>query len=171
MFNWTYDHHFTVKLMYVNQIIMLYTLNLYSATYPLYLNKTGRYQTTKKKTKNHQNIRERLWETEVDRLPGVFFSKGSHNCVCNAYFDLENWCQLAVDHLVVGEEKVWAERRFTTLTFVKNLLLKSAKINRYERILWWQNLRQGLSANVLSMRCSLRALTARVRERRGLVGK
>ena len=52
-----------------------------------------------KKKKNHRNIRERLWETEVDRLPGVFFSKGSHNCVCNAYFDLENWCQLAVDHL------------------------------------------------------------------------
>lgn len=35
-----------------------------------------------------------------------------------------------------GGRKVWVERRFTTLTFVKNLLLKSAKINRYERILW-----------------------------------
>ena len=29
-------------MMYVCQIIMLYTLNLYSAVYPLYLNKTGR---------------------------------------------------------------------------------------------------------------------------------
>ena len=27
-------------MMYVNQIIMLYTLNLYSAEYQLYLNKT-----------------------------------------------------------------------------------------------------------------------------------
>ena len=65
-------------------------------------------------------------------MPGVFFSKGSHNCICNAYFDLENWCLLAVDHLVVGKKKVWAERRFTTLTYVKNLLLKSAKINTKE---------------------------------------
>ena len=29
-------------MMYVNQIIMLYTLNLYSAVCQLYLNKTGR---------------------------------------------------------------------------------------------------------------------------------
>ena len=71
----------------------------------------------------------------------------------------------------MGEKTVWAERRFTTLTYVKNLLLKSAKINRYERKLWWQNLRQGLSANVLSMRCSLRALTVKERERGSLVGK
>ena len=28
--------------MHVSQIIMLYTLNLYSAVYQLYLNKTGR---------------------------------------------------------------------------------------------------------------------------------
>lgn len=34
-----YDNHFTV---YVSQIIMLYMLNLYSASCQLYLNKTGR---------------------------------------------------------------------------------------------------------------------------------
>ena len=33
------DHHF---MMHVSQIIMLYTLNLYSAVCQLYLNKTGR---------------------------------------------------------------------------------------------------------------------------------
>ena len=32
-------HHF---MMYVSQIIMLYTLNLYSVVFQLYLNKTGR---------------------------------------------------------------------------------------------------------------------------------
>ena len=34
--------------MYVSQIIMLYTLNLYSAVRQLYLNKTGRKTKTKK---------------------------------------------------------------------------------------------------------------------------
>ena len=29
-------------MMYVSQIMMLYTFNLYSAVYQLYLNKTGR---------------------------------------------------------------------------------------------------------------------------------
>ena len=33
-------------MMYVNQAIMLYTLNLYSAVCQLYLNKTGRKMST-----------------------------------------------------------------------------------------------------------------------------
>ena len=33
------DNHF---MMYVSQVIMLYTLNIYSAISQLYLNKTGR---------------------------------------------------------------------------------------------------------------------------------
>ena len=38
--HWIYcGHHF---MMYVSQIIMLYTLNLYSAVCQFYLNKTGR---------------------------------------------------------------------------------------------------------------------------------
>ena len=37
--------------MHVSQIIMLYTLNLYSAMYQLYLNKTGR-----KKQRNHAPV-------------------------------------------------------------------------------------------------------------------
>ena len=39
------DNHF---IIYVNQIIMLYTLNVYSAVSQLYLNKSGRKKKTKK---------------------------------------------------------------------------------------------------------------------------
>ena len=38
-------------MMYVSQIIMLHTLNLYSAVCQLYLNKTGRKE-KKKKTRH-----------------------------------------------------------------------------------------------------------------------
>ena len=38
--------------MHVSQIIMLYTLNLYSAMYQLYLNKTGRKKTKKSCTRD-----------------------------------------------------------------------------------------------------------------------
>ena len=129
-------------------------------------------QTNKqKKKKNHQNIWERIWRTEVGRLPGVFFSKGSHNCICNAYFDLENWCQLAVDHLdSSGEKKGVGREEIHNTNISEKSAFKKFK-NKYERILWWQKLRQGLSANVLSMRCILRALIARERRRGGLVGK
>ena len=48
MMNVYYDNHF---MMYVSQIIMLYTLNLFSAICRPYLNKTGRKQKQKKKNK------------------------------------------------------------------------------------------------------------------------
>ena len=49
-------------MMYVSQITMLHTLNLYSAVYKLYLNKTGKKQTRKTKeiilSKKISGIRE-----------------------------------------------------------------------------------------------------------------
>ena len=149
------SNHYPVHVLHVNYISKLEETN----------------QPTKKKKKNHQNIWERLWRTEVGRLPGVFFSKGSHNCICNAYFDLENWCQLAVDHLdSSGEKKGVGREEIHNTNISEKSAFKKCK-NKYERILWWQKLRQGLSANVLSMRCILRALIARERRRGGLVGK
>ena len=42
-----HDNHF---MMYVSQIIMLYTLSLFSAVWQLYFNKTGRRKKEKKKS-------------------------------------------------------------------------------------------------------------------------
>ena len=50
MFTKHCDNHF---MMYVRQIIMLYTLNLSSAVCQLYLNKTGE----KKKNRKHFKIK------------------------------------------------------------------------------------------------------------------
>ena len=55
------DHHF---VMYISQIIMLYTVNLYNAVCQLYLNKIGR----KKK-----NIKYKCYSI----LPPPFFWRGN----------------------------------------------------------------------------------------------
>ena len=56
-------------MMYVSQIIMLYTLNLYSAVFQLYLNKTGR---KKNKVKPNETLKEP--EENIDEylnIPGT----------------------------------------------------------------------------------------------------
>ena len=57
--------------MYVSQIIMLYTLNLYSAACQLCLNKTGRKKVTKSKNYN----KGKYLEVERDKK-GHMYSGG-----------------------------------------------------------------------------------------------
>ena len=53
-------------MMYVTQIIMLYTLNLYSAVCQIYLNKTGR------KIKETQITRISKWVSKITRWKEIY---------------------------------------------------------------------------------------------------
>ena len=64
MFTNFYGHHF---MMYVSQIIMPYTLNLYSAVYQLYLNNTKREKLLNFKNKMQKTISMSLVEQRILR--------------------------------------------------------------------------------------------------------
>ena len=67
--NWTYcGNHFTIC---VNQIIILYALNLYSDVYQLFLNKTGKiWKKKKKKNQSKMPAQALLFNTVLETVVG-----------------------------------------------------------------------------------------------------